>query len=696
MSDSKYDITIELLKKAYFSEENFQLCGSWKTQTVAQKVPASRLYKELYNLIPDQVYRPEIYVAFDFTQKFALSMDILDSAGREIKVNGERIVSQATFDNVVQQLLDFNRYYYEYIATYALNAGGDKVKVKCMRLKGASEGEKLFSANTIINYFLTSITVSRVRNAIGTCTLEFRDNAQYNIFGEKFHLFFRNSFPMLAQMFLPMIPFTVWAKGRVYSDFMFPIFTGYITRVTPSNDQGYTSFKIDGRDALELARISMEAVNPAYIQQRESTAQAMNFFTKPLYGLDHMQIVRTLFTGGVLQFDETGRVAVAATDSNTQSGLPKLYPIGNFRAADEEPGNKIRPFTILDSRYYEREKFGINQMLAHLKAPRYVVTWGYNMTPYRTYMMNSPDVYNASFSNRLDLLQGVAGTVYHDFYCDGAGNVHYHPMRLSNDFLLYDSFYAKDITVEGPFETVSKKEVQMHQFTFPYAQVISDEEVTSINKTFNIEEMKTFLMLKGAPIIEGSGDPKVLDLIGSAWDENNLKRFGYRRLDMDCPLVNQNILFRDKNGSTGLLTDAMARAFLDYHNGELYTMSASIVFRPELELSLPLYYVNDSEVFYIQSITHTINIGDNAATTINASFGRQEFEPPVDLLSYMLKTESLSNDTSMTFTSFGNLLDLQMLVNQKVPLSGFVEDKVKLSADLKAKFDQLSRDGIEA
>jgi hypothetical protein len=688
-----FDSTIDLLTTALFSPQNQTPCGplGLLTQSVPTRIPQKSV-RPLYNLIPDQTYRPEIYVAFDFLSAFPLEMDILDDTGTPDILSGQRLVSQDTFDNVVRQMLDFHRYYYDHILTYVANdttQGYSNRSAYYEVLQSGDNANKLYYVNKIINYFLTSVTVNRVRNDISSCTLEFRDNAQYNIFGEQFHLFFRNKFPMNSQMFVPMIPFTVWAKGRIYTDFMFPIFTGYITRITPSNDQGYTAFKIDGRDALELARISMEATNPAFIQVNENQRQAMNFFSKPLYGIDHMQIIRAMFAGGVAD-TVNGKRIFRAPDGEEKPGMFKLSPIGDFRSADEEPGH-TQPPIVWDYRYELTENFSIRKMITHLAAAKYIVAWGYNITPYREFMITNPDAYSTNFSNRLDLIKGVAGQVYHDFYTDGAGNVHYHPMRLSNDFLIFDSFYPKDAAVKN---TTPSGQVSKHKHTFPFAQVISDEEITSINKTFNIEELTTFLMLEGVPRLENMGPAKVLDLVASVWDYPNARRFGYRRKDMICPMMNVPVYVKDKDGNDIKLIRAMAQAFMDFVNGELYTVTASLIFRPELELSLPLYYTNDNEVFYIQSITHTITIGSNAATVVNGSFGRLADEPPVDLLSYMLQTEAcLHNDPDLSFVNTGDVDKLEL--NQKMSLNNFIEKKKKTKEDLESRYDTLSRKQID-
>lgn len=646
--DTPNDITIDLLAQELCTGQIACGDGLSHTQIVKNKLSASEYIPNLYNLVPDNVYTPQVYVAFNFSSTFASNFEFeMEGASESVILQGKRLVNKNVIKNVASSLLNYYKYYYEYVLTYADRVDetiGEQNFLDKIDSETSLEGEEqaVEFINKIINFFLTSVSVSRVRNDVSSCSLSFRDAADYNFIGKASRILFKSGLPLLAQLFVPMVPFSVWARGRIYSDYMFPIFTGYITRTTPTNDQGYMSLKIDGKDCLELARITYENLNPAIIQVAEKEISSLNYFSKVFYGIDHFQIVQSMFLGGVVQYDSnTNRmIAIGRADANSVPGAPKISPIGSFSAADEESGNKT-PVDVVNQRALLESDFSIKKMISRLSDTKYISSWGYNLTPYRVFGNASLDVYNSTFSTRLDILKGVASTVYYEFYTDGDGNVHYHPMRLSNDFLVYDSFYPTDVTIETDGVVQAYRTIQQVLHRFPHAQVIGSEEVTSLSKTKNIEELKTYLVLRGTPNVQDTGNPTQTGLYGYYMDETNIARFGYRRAERDCPMFNINVNVKDKDGKYKPLANAMAKVFLDHANGELYTMTASLVFRPELELAAPVYLVEDSEVFYVQSITHTIDIGNSATTVINASFGRWEKEPEPDLLSYMLHTELL-------------------------------------------------------
>lgn len=693
MSANNSDLTLDLLEQEIFSGK--VACGKNLdyTQLVKKRTQASTHIPELDNLIADNVYTPQVQLAIDFSHTFVQNMEFTTADNSKTLINGQRIVDQSTIMSTAKSLLYYYKYYYEYIVTYCQDASNTIPEQSAKDNQDTSlagEAQAVEFINKIVNYFLTSVNVNRVRNQISTCNLTFRDNPQYSAKGKATRLFYDAGLPLLGQLFAPMLPFTVWARGRIYSDFMFPIFTGYITRVTYANDQGYTTLRLDGKDCLELARISLENLNPATIQQAEANLNSLNFFNKPFYGIDHIQIVKAMFLGGSAIWSEDGRTiaSIESLKSNQATDGPKIFPVGNFQPADEE--SDITPADILNNTAIPIEYFSLASILSRLGTNdpnnpsffRYLCTWGYNLTPYRPFGVGSRDTYTSVFSTRLDVLQNVAATVYYEFYTDGAGNVHYHPMRLANDFLLYDSFYPKDVAIEMGGSSTTLRGVVVNQHRFPFSQVVSNEELTSISKTKNIEELKTYCVFRGTPPVDSAQQPDTYNLVGFHRDDINLAKFGYRREDRNSTMVNENPGILDSKGSYRPSLNAMAKVFMDYANGELYTMTASMLFRPELELCAPLYLVEDNEIFYVQSISHTIEIGSAATTVVNASFGRHELEPEVDILSYMLHTEMLDKAKLAEIKYVGSVEALNKNINFTIPLTAHTEH-------LKEQYDKL-------
>lgn len=640
-----------------------QKCGPNHEDTVYMPALAdtsrkiSSVMPELVNLVPDNCFHPRIRVCIDFTSQFA--KDVIGD------LEAKRPLSKEVFTSIAKKLVQYVAYYFEYILSYG-NKSIDSEYTSLLTKVGSqnySESSLLEFTNNVINYFLTDISVDRAIGQIGSCVLTFRDNQNYGKQGKSTILFDKTK-NILNQLFAPMLPIMCWASGRMYKDWYFPLFDGFIMSANQQMSAGYTSLIVNCKDQLELARISTEMINPALIQAGEfKTQNYLNIFAKPLYNQDHMKIIKTMFLGGEMVYDSASNEVKVPTvlytpykDKNWKKDMPSFDPtntkrksavgldidvtltpldfsgeaeglkfssIGEFYPidADDEPEVVAE---VLDRRAIHKDSFSFTSQLNkvnHIRK-RGVITWGGSLTPYRIWNQMSPSMYTSEFSSRLQIIQDVAATTYFNFYIDGDGNFHYHPMRLANNYFTHDIISK----VSNP---------KNHEQTFPYAQVIGLEETTQSSSIFNIDELTTFLRLSGQDAVVTTAADVELNMFGIGVNLDLMSRFGYRRKAVSNLMFNQNPVVQ---GSLHFL-DIAAYALLDYMNAELYTRQATIIFRPELELASPVFFVDDQNVFYVQAISHSINIGGDAVTSINGNFGRKDQETPADLYSFMLITE---------------------------------------------------------
>jgi hypothetical protein len=255
------------------------------------------------------------------------------------------------------------------------------------------------------------------------------------------------------------------------------------------------------------------------------------------------------------------------------------------------------------------------------------------VTPYRIFQNQSVNDFTSDFSSRFDILKQIAEMTYYDFHVDGAGTVHYHPFRFLNDYLTNDAIYIR----QGETERTK------HEDVWPGVYVVGPEEILNNSPVVNSEEMVTFLRLTGRNSDIADLGAELGDLVGTALHREFLSRFGYRRGVAENPLFNFNFPLypdaTDKKKTDLRFMDLAAAALIHYKNAELYNTTCSIIFRPEMDVARPIYFAEDNTVFYINSVTHTIDIGGEATTVINASFGRKDYEPPPDLESFILMQE---------------------------------------------------------
>lgn len=592
------------------------------------------------HIIPSNTYTPSVVASFDFT-----SRSTLPTGGEGTSAN--RPVTTETLQRVGGDLIKFFTYYFE----YALSYGRDKKKLKgngefwnaLGYIKNISNEEDLnLFINYVINFFITNISVDRQAGGIGTATLTIRD--AYNITGnKKIRLFFDRAFGIFNQLFTPMVPVMVWAKGRMYKDWVFPLFTGRINAVSEANSEGFTHANITCKDVLEIARVSYEMVDPAIVQVGEyekKTQEAINIFNKPFYGMDHFDIVNYMFVGGALKWDpEKGRIAdislATAENENTKNKYITVAGLGEFIPTSN--GQNLQSKKPLEDSFLKqngvlhKDYFTLRRAIQMTKQsrPRYVRSWGSETTPYRIWNTQSPKVFDSTFDTRLNVLQETSNIVYYELYVDGFGNVNYHPMRLGNSFLKYDRQYINKnrdkIRVERPF---------------PGTQVFGNDEIISTSSVFNIEDLITFIHIEGFYPF-GDADPRTVNLVGSYEATPYLNKFMYRRRSLTSPIFNRNPKINTKGGGSVYFLDAAAKELLVFMNSQLYTRQDNIIFRPELELCAPILTVPNREVFYCNSFSHSIAIGSEATTSVNSNFGRSFEQPSPDLYTLVVESENL-------------------------------------------------------
>ena len=662
------------------------------------------------HVIPAEGFHPQIAVAIDFTHTFVRTSKDIDPS---------RLVNKDLLKSETIRLAKFVKYYFENVYSYGVDRTGiapDMPFTGELAKNLDSEYHQNKFLNELLNYMITSISVNRGRTEVGSANVTFKDNRNLvKGSANAQRALVNNALPVLHQLLVPMLPIRMWSKGRLYKEYYFPIFDGYITSLSYNDGQGFAQVQVTARDVLELARFSSEMVSPSLIQQEElREASAINFLAKPFYGHDHSEIVKKLLVGGPLMFDPTGvqeqirqrslttgeikrglsisgigtgavldaiaieaerqdlsRASKVANDSyqelvNETFGEGSAYvehtseldqyardnnsinllELDRFNfISSMDPGGAERIADKLDSRAIHYKKFSLDKMMqqvSHTRNLRNVFFWGNELTPFRIWNFQSPSVFESSFSSRLDILREVAENTYYELYVDGAGNVHYHPQRLTNKFMEIDLLSSETAAVQ--YEHVN---------IWPGTNVIGAEEVTSVVPQLSFDELITFLKISGTDSLN-TIDNEMGGIVGSARYTKYLSRFGYRRQILTTPMFNMNVILDREAGKTkqsaNLFGDIAAACFLVYLNADVYTKQISCIHRPEfMDVCFPIYFPEDNTIFYANTINHSINIGGDAVTSINANFGRRPEDPPADLQSFMLITErayKMSGDIS--------------------------------------------------
>ena len=712
-TESSNDIK-NILVQELFNENNIGSCGPNLLDRqffLEKRTNISNEIKDVPYLVPQECFHPKVAVAIDFLYQFVMNLD-------NAPIKGRRLVDSTILKKEAQRILRFTKYYFEYTQSYAGtdNKGNELLSIYTSdyfsNVNIDDEDSINRFLNEIFNYFITQITVTKTRREIGSATINFKDVRNYRN-NTSICALTNHALSMFYQLLTPMLPIKIWARGRLYNNYYFPIFDGYIVTVNTKDSAGFFEIEVACKDVLEIARFSSEMISPGLIVVGElQKIDTLNLQSMPFYEHDHMEVFQKLFIGGNLEYDPSGRrtyydsfvdangnvikkvfvdgVGFVDRDAVTKTkiaraiwgGIKRSFAVvtkfpaalssllagcntpstntdksenvqgvnmqaidsfnfyTNVAANDASAPDKATMLEEYDA--IPQNYFSIERMLhdvSHTKNPRRVFAWGAEVTPYRIFQNRTIQDFTSDFSSRFDILKQIAEMTYYDFYVDGAGTVHYHPFRFLNDYLSYDAIYIK----------AGEMKYTKHQDTWPGVYVVGPEEILNNSPVVNSEEMITFLRLTGKDITITDQPVELLGandgLVGTAVHREYMSRFGYRRGVDENPLFNFNPSLdpaaKDSKTSDLTFLDMAAAALIQYKNAELYNTTCSIIFRPEMEVARPIYFAEDSTVFYINSVTHTIDIGGGATTVVNASFGRKDYDPPPDLESFILMQEGI-------------------------------------------------------
>lgn len=620
---SVYEVA-DLISKAVFGDYTTVLFGDSEEKRRAYH--KSVMYgvsidPEISYIIPDHFYNPRLTVAFDFTSQFT-------AAG----FGSKRPVPYEAMERVGSELSRYFRYYFEYVMTYGDTTKRSEIAKLADRGLNFDEGELNLFINWMINMFLQGVGTESSIGQVGTASIEINDATSFK-HNQRSKLFFDHTFSILNQLFVPMVPCMIWAKGRLYKDWYFPIFDGRITSVEPSNRGGFTSLSINCRDVLELARFSTEMVNPSLMQVEEIVKQSfINIYSEPFYKVNHFDAFNAMFRGGKITYEAQRRFLEISDDNRNISGSV-FSALGEFeRVDDTKPDYRTPEVLEHNEGAIHKHDFSLLSVLKKTshERKRCTVSWGNNITPFSIFNISSPQPYVAEFSSRLEILNHIAQLTYYDLYVDGYGSVHYNPMRLANKFLKYSVFSNN----------------KWHVYQFPGTQIVGPHELLNESNRVNIEELTTFLRVTGKnPYVSNEIVTQAM-MSGSAVDRNLMSRFGYRRKSIDNPLFNYNVTLSTTGGKTIKFMDAVAYSLLKYMNSELYSTQMNMVFRPELKIGAPIYQPYSKDIFYCQSMTHSVSVNGDASTMASGNFGRKEKEPPPNLFDFLVMSEKMKNSYS--------------------------------------------------
>lgn len=428
--------------------------------------------------------------------------------------------------------------------------------------------------------------------------------------------FFFDGNPLIT----PMMEVEIYAKGYFIIEGLpqyYPIFWGLITEVSDSYSAGEHTVSVSCSDILKWWELCRMNVNPAFVQAMGQ--QGRSLFGNVFSGTNPYDVIWSLAqqsfgdivvgSGSLLSmYKETSQKATfknAMVETmiywedrfrNIRSNL-LLYGTrgnavrGDYIAANVDPANENN---IYNPSKPERQP--VSQLVRQANGGDSAVQMVFDptdsgVTAFRTQFMNAGQVnfWQSEYQTKLEIANSAKECIGFEFFMDVTGDIVFKP-----------PFYNLDI--------LSNKPVSW----------IQDIDIIDWDLSESEAEVVTQLQIQGAfggNIDYGFGEE--MTPCTSVTDYHLLRKYGWRVETFNSEFM-----------ASPLHMFYMGLDMLDRKNAERFRGTINIPLRPELRLGFPVYVASKDQVWYLQGISHNIQFGGRAQTTLTLTAKRCKFIAP--------------------------------------------------------------------
>lgn len=299
----------------------------------------------------------------------------------------------------------------------------------------------------------------------------------------------------------------------------------------------------------------------------------------------------------------------------------------------------FQPYTGTDQNRIELQKLQHSEEVARLFTPDKLKILDLESfdTPedadvivaYNEFFRSNPPEFVSQYATRRSLLAEVCRTTNTELWADGAGIVHFHPIRA--------------------YLPADEPELVIHP-----------EECISWAATEDSSEVKTWVFVTGQ--VSYDYVPPVMIQNHMMADPEIIRRFGMRAIQVSNPNI------RSPEAARAYAFTVLQRLLANRLQAQV-----TIVFRPEILPGRNVYIPWLNRVYYVHAVTHEISWGRSATTTLDLKYGRFPWEVWYPLV---YKAEAASEATTPSVkvsrvdkeldSSFEKVLnDLQKLLQSK-------------------------------
>jgi len=411
-----------------------------------------------------------------------------------------------------------------------------------------------------------------------------------------------------------MMEVEIFAKGHFVVEGVpqyYPIFWGLVNEVSESYSGGEHTFSVNCSDILKWWELCKMNINPAFTQSVGQMGR--NLFGNVFSGANPYDIIWTLAqhsfgdvivgSGSLLSmYKETSQRATfkaALADlmvywedrfRHIRSNLLLYGTQGNAVRGDElqaayGPGG-TRPLTKNAISQAVRKANGGSAGSQLVFDPT-----DSQVTAFRTQFQNAGQVnfWQSEYQTKLELANAAKDCIGFEFYMDVTGDIVFKP-----------PFYNLDVLGNKPVSWIQDIDVISWDLSESEAEVVTQLQISGSY---------------GGNIDYGFGEE--MTPATSVTDYHLLRKYGWRVETFNSEFM----------GST-LHMFYMGLDLLDRMNARRFRATVAIPFRPELRLGFPVYLASKDQVWYITGISHNVQFGGQAQTTLSLTAKRTKFIAP--------------------------------------------------------------------
>lgn len=443
----------------------------------------------------------------------------------------------------------------------------------------------------------------------------------------------------------PMMEVEIYAKGYFLVEGLpqyYPIFWGLVTEVSESYSGGAHTFSVNCSDILKWWEHCKMNVNPAFTQPLGQLGR--NIFGNVFFGTNPYDIIWTLAqqsfgdvvvgTGSLVSMykeQQQKQTFNAALSDIMQYWNQRFSQIRSNLLLYGTRGTAVRG-DLLYSQYKDHKGDGqrfASQAVRQANGGPDASQLGFDPTDpevqaFRTQFSQAGQVnfWQSEYQTKLEVANAAKEAIGYEFYMDVTGDIVFKP-----------PFYNLDI--------LSNKPVSW----------IQDIDIIDYDLSQSEAEVVTQIQLQGS--YAGNVDygfPEEATPFTSVTDYHLLRKYGWRTQTFNSEFMADPV----KMFYVGM-------DMLDRMNSKRHRGTVNVPLRPELRLGFPVYLASKDQIWYVQGISHNIQFGGRATTTLTLTAKRQKFLAPKGIGSIRLsgykgekskgKGTSLSPDQAKNLTT---------------------------------------------